>query len=159
MAFHVQASAVRQISWHDVIVDNGAGSKVVLGQGSFGIVVNAMWDGRRVAVKVITPSDDLDPDEAFEDSCIAADTEADMITKAQQGLDCQELMVKLYGIAKGPLPAEVTTSTIMVRPDRMGCACYAIIFCARKNNEINRSWSFFRLPNSAWQRARIGWDW
>ena len=103
-----QVGAIREIEWHEVIVDNGAGSKVVLGQGSFGVVVNAIWNGRRVAVKVITPSDDLDADEAHDVCCLAAETEAEMITKAEQGLDSQELMVKLYGIVRGALPAEVT---------------------------------------------------
>ena len=58
-------------------------------------------------MKVIISSNDSDAEQGYEDACAAAETEAKMMALAEKGIDCQELMVKLYDIAKGPLPAHL----------------------------------------------------
>ena len=101
----MQVGALRFIPWSEIVVDTSLGTKSVIGKGSYGVVLSAVWKGRRVAVKVMLPSEDLEPEEAYHEACVAAETEANMITMAEQGIDSQELMVKLYGISHGPLPA------------------------------------------------------
>ena len=70
--------------------------------------MNAVWKGRKVAVKVIIPSHKSDAENAYTDACAAAESEANMITTAAQGIDSQDLMVKLYGIVSGAVPAHLT---------------------------------------------------
>ena len=61
-----------------------------------------------MAIKIIILSDELETEEAYESACSAAVTEASMMAMAEQGIDSQDLMVKLYGVCKGALPAHLT---------------------------------------------------
>ena len=73
-----------------------------------------------MAVKVITPSHIADTEKAFADACAEAESEATMISTAAQGIDSQDLMVKLYGIVSGAVPSQLTTFGVREGENHVG---------------------------------------
>ena len=61
-----------------------------------------------MAVKVIIPSHKSNAEKAYADACAEAESEATMITTAAQGIESQDLMVKLYGLVSGTVPAHLS---------------------------------------------------
>ena len=133
-------NSVIDISWRDLTLFSGAGQKIILGHGSFGTVIKAVWKGRykvvfdsfsccfysvdvltfllhcvpsKVAVKVFKSVETLHPRDSYAEACLAAETEARISDLAEQGVDSRDLMLKVYGIAKGPIPEHLNMLSML----------------------------------------------
>ena len=93
-------------------------STAVLGTGSFGVVVRALWQSRTasgragptisVAVKVITKSAIAGEGcMTFEKACESALEEAELVARADRDIFNKDAIVRVYGVARGVLPPEL----------------------------------------------------
>lgn len=100
---------VQPLEWADVRVSDASSGKVLLGKGSFGIVIKAEtklklgW--KDAAVKVFSQEFDKD----YRDVCDSALQEAGVIASATRYIFNKDGIVNLYGVALGPLTSELSS--------------------------------------------------
>jgi serine/threonine protein kinase len=104
-----------KILWTDLEVNASKGKDAVIGDGSFGTVVRAVYrvdsnSKLEVAVKVLTRSlANVRTDAEFEKICSKAMKEVDIIRKAEERMIFKDCVIRTYGVAQGKLPVELTS--------------------------------------------------
>ena len=100
---------VESLEWADIKVKGSSPEEVIIGEGSFGVVIKAEirlklgW--KDVAVKVFNQKFDKE----YVDVCNSALQEAGVIASATRCMFNKDGIVNLYGVALGPLTSELSS--------------------------------------------------
>lgn len=104
-----------KIEWIELAVNVAKGKDSIIGEGSFGTVVKAVFkpNGTKlkieVAVKVLTKSlANVRSDAEFQKIVSKAIKEVDIIRRAEKKMIYKDCVIRTYGVTQGPLPKEVT---------------------------------------------------
>lgn len=122
-----EAQIKEYIDWNDIYIKKDA-EEALLGKGSFGTVVRAVWEVKRydgsiidevdVAVKVLTKSSSqAQTDAEYQEIIQRAINEVVLLKEAEKSIGSSENIVRAYGVAKGILPHDLTTLFNIIEDD------------------------------------------
>ena len=104
-----------KIEWVELAVNVTKGKDSIIGEGSFGTVVKAVFKPAgtklkiEVAVKVLTKSlANVRSDAEFQKIVSKAIKEVDIIRRAEKKMIYKDCVIRTYGVTQGPLPKEIT---------------------------------------------------
>lgn len=122
------------IDWRDIRVDTSvAPEDSLLGSGSFGTVVKALWDGKHVAIKFVSQSRKIPPN-LVEDARKKFTVEAEISMRARSHMLDKEFICEVFGIAYGLIKDQPELLDLFdMRHDGL---CAGIVMCYERGGNL-----------------------